>query len=122
MRVRFIFEIVIALFAVFASRVAGSAAVRTQVELSTEYFLVPQIPDRTGVASVASVVSVPGPNRTISIFRGGQPGRNGVQQSPQSLLRQQPWALPLAALSAAAMIFMAGFEVFVLLKVYGLIL
>ncbi|XP_046427712.1 uncharacterized protein LOC124183355 [Neodiprion fabricii] len=91
-----------------------------QVELSTEYFLVPQVPDRTGGVSVASVVSVPGPNRTISIFRGGQPGRNGAggfaHPTAQSLLRQQPWALPLAALSAAAMIFMAGFEVFVLLK------
>lgn len=95
----------------------SSTTTRTQVELSTEYFLVPaRIPDRAGVASVASVVSVPGPNRTISIFRGGQPGRNGAQPNGQTLLRQQPWALPLAALSAAAMIFMVGFEIFVLLK------
>lgn len=94
-----------------------AATGRAQVELSTEYFLVPaRVPDNR--ASVASVVSVPGPNRTISIFRGGQPARSYPQPAnAQNLLRQQPWALPLAALSAAAMIFMAGFEIFVLLKV-----
>ncbi|XP_012258962.1 uncharacterized protein LOC105687700 [Athalia rosae] len=98
---------------------SASPSTRSQVELSTEYFLVPRVQDRPGLASVASVVSVPGPNRTISIFRGGQPARtHGPQSNPVQipLLRQQPWALPLAALSAAAMIFMAGFEVFVLLK------
>ncbi|XP_015597323.1 uncharacterized protein LOC107268760 isoform X2 [Cephus cinctus] len=99
-------------------------------ELSTEFFLVPDVSEKNSVAnvaSVASVISVPAPNRTISIFRG-HPGRTGypaeVQVSgipsstvvQQPLLRQQPWALPLAALSAAAMFLMVGFEVFVLLK------
>ncbi|KAJ8686439.1 hypothetical protein QAD02_022233, partial [Eretmocerus hayati] len=42
------------------------------------------------------------------------PPRSRLQLQP--LLRQQPWALPLAALSAAAMLLMAAFEIFVLLK------
>ncbi|XP_014600416.1 PREDICTED: uncharacterized protein LOC106784918 [Polistes canadensis] len=93
-------------------------------ELSTEFFLVPSedTVDRNGLASVASVISVPAPNRTISVFR--MPTRKGQERETESsrppssrfLLRQRPWALPLAALSAAAMLLMAGFEVFVLLK------
>lgn len=94
-------------------------------ELSTEFFLVPSedTADRNGLASVASVISVPAPNRTVSVFR--MPTRKGQERETEStrlpssrfLLRQRPWALPLAALSAAAMLLMAGFEVFVLLKV-----
>ncbi|XP_043491528.1 uncharacterized protein LOC122517174 isoform X2 [Polistes fuscatus] len=93
-------------------------------ELSTEFFLVPSenAVDRNGLASVASVISVPAPNRTISVFK--MPTRKGQERETESsrppssrfLLRQRPWALPLAALSAAAMLLMAGFEVFVLLK------
>ena len=95
-------------------------------ELSTEFFLVPVnvAPEKNG-ASVASVVSVPAPNRTISIYRG--PGRpsSGNMEDPKvgpvtrswPLMRPQPWALPLAALSAATMFLMAGFEIFVLCKV-----
>ncbi|KAL2720897.1 Metabotropic glutamate receptor 7 [Vespula squamosa] len=93
-------------------------------ELSTEFFLVPSedTADRNGLASVASVISVPAPNRTVSVFR--MPTRKGQERETEStrlpssrfLLRQRPWALPLAALSAAAMLLMAGFEVFVLLK------
>jgi len=90
-------------------------------ELSTEFFLVPSEIGH-GLASVASVISVPAPNRTVSVFRT-PPGVRKSQEvdmrpaSPKSLLKQRPWALPLAALSAAAMLLMAGFEVFVLLKV-----
>lgn len=117
-------------------------------ELSTEFFLVPDVvADKSGddLASVASVVSIPTPNRTISIYRGaGNRGGNnlggqtrggfpvddnarihatggtvGVVSVPtqQPILRQRNWALPLAALSAAAMLLMASFEIFVLLKV-----
>ena len=106
-------------------------------ELSTEFFLLPDIIEKNeDLASVASVISVPTPNRTISIYRGSGGGRtrNGggypvdditriqggvgvVGVATQPLLRQRPWALPLAALSAAAMLLMAGFEIFVLLKV-----
>jgi len=89
-------------------------------ELSTEFFLVPSEIGH-GLASVASVISVPAPNRTVSVFRT-PPGIRKSQEvdmrpTPKSLLKQRPWALPLAALSAAAMLLMAGFEVFVLLKV-----
>lgn len=97
-------------------------------ELSTEFFLVPSeiaVAHGHGLASVASVISVPAPNRTITVFRNTPPGRKGQVErevemrptTPRFLLKQQPWALPLAALSAAAMLLMAGFEVFVLLKV-----
>ncbi|XP_043273807.1 uncharacterized protein [Venturia canescens] len=116
-------------------------------ELSTEFFLLPNIGDKNDdMASVASVISVPTANRTITIFRGnggnnrvvhgdgirtrnsGFPLDEGARNSigtgapgtvflnNQSLLRQRSWALPLAALSAAAMLLMAGFEIFVLLK------
>lgn len=100
-------------------------------ELSTEFFIVPELAGKrrvASVASVASVVSVPAPNRTISVYRGvggwppalpaGHPG-DEPQVGPLGLplLRQQPWALPLAALSAATMLLMAAFEVFVLFKV-----
>ncbi|EGI62447.1 hypothetical protein G5I_09232 [Acromyrmex echinatior] len=88
-------------------------------ELSTEFFLVPSEIGH-GLASVASVISVPAPNRTITVFRT-PPGVRKSQEvemrpTPKSLLKQRPWALPLAALSAAAMLLMAGFEVFVLFK------
>ncbi|XP_032672776.1 uncharacterized protein LOC116844824 isoform X2 [Odontomachus brunneus] len=91
-------------------------------ELSTEFFLVPSEIGH-GLASVASVISVPAPNRTVTVFRT-PPSRKGQLEhevemrptTPRSLLKQRPWALPLAALSAAAMLLMAGFEVFVLLK------
>lgn len=73
---------------------------------------------------VASVVSVPAPNRTFSIFRGPVTHRHPADDHPHvggpltlPLFRPQPWALPLAALSAAAMLLMALFEVFVLFKV-----
>ncbi|XP_025991876.1 uncharacterized protein LOC105202571 isoform X2 [Solenopsis invicta] len=88
-------------------------------ELSTEFFLVPSEIGH-GLASVASVISVPAPNRTITVFRT-PPGVRKSQEvemrpTPKSLLKQRPWALPLAALSAAVMLLMAGFEVFVLFK------
>lgn len=106
----------------------GTTAIRAQAskdyELSTEFFLVPSdvAMDKNGLASVASVISVPAPNRTVSVFKM-PPGKKSqeieVDTRPysRSLLRQRPWALPLAALSAATMLLMAGFEVFVLLKV-----
>lgn len=106
----------------------GTTAIRAQAskdyELSTEFFLVPSdvAMDKNGLASVASVISVPAPNRTVSVFKM-PPGKKNqeieVDTRPysRSLLRQRPWALPLAALSAATMLLMAGFEVFVLLKV-----
>ena len=107
----------------------GTTAIRAEAsrdyELSTEFFLVPSdvAMDRNGLASVASVISVPAPNRTVSVFRV-PPGKKKSQEIEtdarpysRSLLRQRPWALPLAALSAATMLLMAGFEVFVLLKV-----
>ncbi|KYM79941.1 PREDICTED: uncharacterized protein LOC105619585 [Atta cephalotes] len=88
-------------------------------ELSTEFFLVPSEIGH-GLASVASVISVPAPNRTITVFRTPPDVRKSqeveMQPTPKSLLKQRPWALPLAALSAAAMLLMAGFEVFVLFK------
>ncbi|XP_067215974.1 uncharacterized protein [Linepithema humile] len=102
---------------------SGSAAARTSrsrdYELSTEFFLVPSEIGH-GLASVASVISVPAPNRTVTVFRT-PPGVRKSQEvemrpTPKSLLKQRPWALPLAALSAAAMFLMAGFEVFVLFK------
>ncbi|XP_034951777.1 uncharacterized protein [Chelonus insularis] len=93
-------------------------------ELSTEFFLIPEShPDKNNIASVASVISVPAPNRTISIY---QPPHYPLDESKipgypvvspyQTILRQRSWALPLAALSAAAMLLMAAFEIFVLLK------
>ncbi|XP_029161089.1 uncharacterized protein LOC114932844 [Nylanderia fulva] len=90
-------------------------------ELSTEFFLVPSEIGQHGLASVASVISVPAPNRTVTVFRSPPPGvRKGqeveMRPTPKSLLKQRPWALPLAALSAAAMLLMASFEVFVLFK------
>ncbi|XP_012537730.3 uncharacterized protein LOC105837471 [Monomorium pharaonis] len=89
-------------------------------ELSTEFFLVPSEIGHHGLASVASVISVPAPNRTITVFRT-PPGVRKSQEvemrpTPKSLLKQRPWALPLAALSAATMLLMAGFEIFVLFK------
>ncbi|XP_043513475.1 uncharacterized protein LOC122530511 [Frieseomelitta varia] len=106
----------------------GTTAIRAEAsrdyELSTEFFLVPSdvAMDRNGLASVASVISVPAPNRTVSVFKV-PPGKKKSQEIEtdarpysRSLLRQRPWALPLAALSAATMLLMAGFEVFVLLK------
>ncbi|XP_024878563.1 uncharacterized protein LOC112458949 [Temnothorax curvispinosus] len=103
--------------------VTATAMARTSrsrdYELSTEFFLVPSEIGH-GLASVASVISVPAPNRTITVFRT-PPGVRKSQEvemrpTPKSLLKQRPWALPLAALSAAAMLLMAGFEVFVLFK------
>lgn len=96
-------------------------------ELSTEFFLVPVNigggSDRGSDASVASVVSVPAPNHTISIYRG-PPGRSPSIDAPKMgpvtriwpLIRPHPWALPLVGFSAVAMILMAGFEIFVLCK------
>lgn len=109
----------------------GTTAARAQssndYELSTEFFLVPGLADvamdRNGLASVASVISVPAPNRTVSVYKmpPGKKSQTEIETDtrayPRSLLRQRPWALPLAALSAATMLLMAGFEVFVLLKV-----
>ncbi|KOC58941.1 hypothetical protein WH47_01221 [Habropoda laboriosa] len=105
----------------------GTTAIRVQTsknyELSTEFFLVPSdvAMDKNGLASVASVISVPAPNRTVSVFK--MPSEKKSQEIEpdtrpysRSLLRQRPWALPLAALSATTMLLMAGFEVFVLLK------
>lgn len=104
-----------------ATATATARASRSRdYELSTEFFLVPSEIGH-GLASVASVISVPAPNRTITVFRT-PPGVRKSQEvemrpTPKSLLKQRPWALPLAALSAAAMLLMAGFEVFVLFKV-----
>lgn len=103
-----------------ATAMATSRTSRSRdYELSTEFFLVPSEIGH-GLASVASVISVPAPNRTITVFRT-PPGVRKSQEvdmrpTPKSLLKQRPWALPLAALSAAAMLLMAGFEVFVLFK------
>lgn len=119
-----------------AAAVAGVSTGTTTTshpQLSTEFFLVPsQQPDKNNLASVASVVSVPAPNRTISIYQtprfpledSRMPGHpvltatttTGLHHQ-HSILRQRSWALPLAALSAAAMLIMAAFEIFVLLKV-----
>lgn len=103
-----------------ASGITARAPRSRDYELSTEFFLVPSEIGH-GLASVASVISVPAPNRTITVFRT-PPGVKKSQEvemrpTPKSLLKQRPWALPLAALSAAAMLLMAGFEVFVLFKV-----
>ncbi|KAM0727508.1 Metabotropic glutamate receptor 6 [Formica fusca] len=103
----------------------GLTAARTprsrDYELSTEFFLVPSETGQHGLASVASVISVPAPNRTVTVFRSPPPGIRKSQEvemrpTPKSLLKQRPWALPLAALSAASMLLMASFEVFVLFK------
>nr|XP_012136900.1 PREDICTED: uncharacterized protein LOC100883055 isoform X2 [Megachile rotundata] len=104
----------------------GTTAIRGQAskdyELSTEFFLVPGdvAMDKNGLASVASVISVPAPNRTVSVFKMAGKKSQEIEADTRlysrSLLRQRPWALPLAALSAATMLLMAGFEVFVLLK------
>ncbi|CAK9796399.1 hypothetical protein ANTPLA_LOCUS762 [Anthophora plagiata] len=105
----------------------GTTAIRVQTsknyELSTEFFLVPSdvAIDKNGLASVASVISVPAPNRTVSVFKmpsekKSQEIETDTRPYSRSLLRQRPWALPLAALSATTMLLMAGFEVFVLLK------
>ncbi|XP_070159864.1 uncharacterized protein [Polyergus mexicanus] len=103
----------------------GLTAARTprsrDYELSTEFFLVPSETGQHGLASVASVISVPAPNRTVTVFRSPPPGVRKSQEvemrpTPKSLLKQRPWALPLAALSAASMLLMASFEVFVLFK------
>ncbi|XP_058800388.1 uncharacterized protein LOC131669497 [Phymastichus coffea] len=80
-----------------------------RAELSTEYFLQVSPADRRR-SQVASVVSVPAAG-DASAPRAAAPAPR-----PQPLLRPQPWALPLLALSAAAMLLMAAFEVFVLLK------
>ncbi|KAL6435209.1 hypothetical protein ACFW04_005350 [Cataglyphis niger] len=89
-------------------------------ELSTEFFLVPSETGQHGLASVASVISVPAPNRTVTVFRSPPGIRKGqeveMRPTPKSLLKQRSWALPLAALSAASMLLMASFEVFVLFK------
>ncbi|XP_015110964.1 uncharacterized protein LOC107037108 [Diachasma alloeum] len=103
---------------------------RSRTELSTEFFVIPDVAEGSGngsVGSVASVISVPPPNRTISI---NHPTRNigyaedgrftpGVSVNApyyQNILRERSWALPLAALSAAVMLLMAVFEIFVLFK------
>ncbi|KMQ94763.1 metabotropic glutamate receptor [Lasius niger] len=103
------------------SATAARAPRSRDYELSTEFFLVPSEIGQHGLASVASVISVPAPNRTVTVFRSPPPGvRKGqeveMRPTPKSLLKQRPWALPLAALSAAAMLLMASFEVFVLFK------
>ncbi|XP_011308918.1 uncharacterized protein [Fopius arisanus] len=102
---------------------------RNPAELSTEFFVIPDVGAVGGnnsVGSVASVINVPPPNRTISIshptrnvgyvedtrFTPGAPHSNFYQ----NVLRERSWALPLAALSAAVMLLMAVFEIFVLLK------
>ena len=59
-------------------------------------------------ASIASVVNVP-----ASI----PANQHDTYIRTSTIFRQQPWALPLAASSAVAMLLMAGFEIFVLLKV-----
>ncbi|KAK0160959.1 hypothetical protein PV328_008306 [Microctonus aethiopoides] len=108
-----------------AAAVAGVSTGTTTTkrpELSTEFFLIPEsLPEKNGIASVASVVSIPAPNRTISIQQS--PPRFPTDNSHvtmtnvhQTILRQRSWALPLAALSALAMLLMAAFEIFVLLK------
>lgn len=101
----------------------------SRAELSTEFFLVPELFDRNSTGgSVATVISVPAPNRNVTLLnRSSSLGGGGVgiftqqnhhQQSDSvSLLRERPWALPLISLSIVAMLLMAGFEVFVLLKV-----
>lgn len=103
----------------------------TGPELSTEFFLIPDShhPDKNNLASVASVISVPAPNQTISIYPPPRfpiddtriPGYPVVTPH-QTILRQRTWALPLAALSAAAMLLMVAFEIFVLLKVLHIFL
>lgn len=110
-----------------AAAVAGVSTGTTTTkrpELSTEFFLIPEsLPEKNGIASVASVVSIPAPNRTISIQQS--PPRFPTDDSRvtmtnnvhQTILRQRSWALPLAALSASVMLLMAAFEIFVLLKV-----
>lgn len=108
-----------------------------KTELSTEFFLIPDVHnshDNNSLSSVASVISVPAPNRTITVghnmrnigLNGGGGGdgsriipgvrlHGGIYSS--GILRPRTWAMPLAALSAAAMLLMAAFEIFVLLKV-----
>lgn len=104
-----------------------------KTELSTEFFLIPDINysnnDNNSISSVASVISVPAPNRTISIghnIKNGILNSDGTKLMPGvrlhggiygGILRQKTWAMPLVALSAAAMLLMAAFEIFVLLKV-----
>ncbi|XP_043475006.1 uncharacterized protein LOC122506747 [Leptopilina heterotoma] len=100
-------------------------------ELSTEFFLVPVNigggggERERGDASVASVVSVPAPNHTISIYhRGGPGGRSPSLEAPKigtvtrlwPMIRPHPWALPLVAFGAVTMLLMACFEIFVLCK------
>ncbi|XP_051173818.1 uncharacterized protein LOC127289741 isoform X2 [Leptopilina boulardi] len=100
-------------------------------ELSTEFFLVPvniggdRVSGDRGDASVASVVSVPAPNHTISIYRGpgGHRSTSTIDTTKLNsatrlwpLIRPHPWALPLVAFSAVTMFLMASFEIFVLCK------
>lgn len=96
----------------------------------------PELFDRNLSGSVATVISVPAPNRNVTLLNRSSPlggksqlpaggiftQQNHHQQGDNvSLLRERPWALPLIALSIVAMLLMAGFEVFVLLKVRSLL-
>lgn len=96
-------------------------------KLSTEYFLLPT----TGPQSTQGHSAYESPSPPPSSIGGGhqRPAEvivrkpvsaiwlNGMLSNQQPILKQQPWALPLAAFSVFAMLLMAGFEIFVLFKV-----
>jgi hypothetical protein len=75
---------------------SGCSGRQHRIELSTEFFLVPE----------RSVPPPPGANRSVGDGEG--PG----------VLRHEVWVVPLLALSSLTMLVIAGFEVFVLCKAW----
>lgn len=96
-----------AIFLAASTFLSGCSADRSRpLELSTEFFLVPERtpPPAPTLPSVIRTMM----NRTI----------HHPHSSPHGLLRNESWVVPLLVLSVLTMIMIAGFEVFVLCKAW----
>lgn len=82
-----------------------------RLEMSTEYFVLPERPSPPPVKTRTPPAPVPvprSPNVTL-----GVPGISPRPSSPPGPLRAEPWAVPILALACVSMLTLGGFEVFV---------
>ncbi|PSN56476.1 hypothetical protein C0J52_08433 [Blattella germanica] len=87
-----------------------------RVELSTEFFLVPERSNPIVPSGATGVVLV---NRTVCPGCGNDFGnRTKLARNISGVLRKEVWVIPLLVFSSLTMLVIAGFEVFVLCKAW----
>lgn len=87
-----------------ANSAPALALMHRRLEMSTEFFLVPERPSTTTASTPADHVI-----KTIC-------ANCHHDNNPSGMIRNEVWVLPVLVLSAITMVLIAGFEVFVLCK------